>query len=130
MIKIYTDGGSRGNPGEAAYAFLIYGGDLKLYETCKKLGTATNNVAEYTAVLEGLRKAREFSDEAEVFSDSELVVKQLKGEYKVKQSHLKELYMKVKTAEANFKKVSYSHSPRENPMQKLADGLVNKALDA
>ncbi len=129
MIRVYTDGGSRGNPGLAAYAFLIFKDGKKLYESGRKLGTTTNNVAEYTAVLEGLRKAAEFDDSAEVFSDSELVIKQLNGEYKVKNAHLKELHYKIGEVEKNFKKVKYSNNPREHPMQKLADKLVNKSLD-
>ena len=130
MIQIYTDGGSRGNPGEAAYAFLIYGGEKKLCARKKRLGVATNNVAEYTAVLEGLKKAREFGDSIQVFSDSELVVRQLNGEYKVKKRHLKDLYAKVKRLESKLKMVSYAHRPRSHKMQKLADKLVNEALDS
>lgn len=129
MIQLYTDGGARGNPGPAAFAFLIYDGEKKLYESKGKLGKTTNNVAEYTAVLEGLRKCKEFGDEVEVFSDSELVVKQLNGEYKVKKAHLKKLHYKVEQLESGFKEVSYSHRRRENEMQKLADKLVNEALD-
>lgn len=128
MIQLYTDGGSRGNPGPAAYAFLVYDGRKKLFEEAKKLGTTTNNVAEYTAVLEGLRKAWEFGDEVEVFSDSELVVRQLNGEYKTKKPHLKDLHYKLKEAESRFKKVTYAHRPREDPMQMQADELVSKAL--
>ena len=130
MIQLYADGGSRGNPGEAAYAFLIYDGGRKLYEKGKRLGVTTNNVAEYTAVIEGLRKAREFGDEIEVFSDSELAIRQLRGEYKVKKPHLKELYKKLKEAESKFEKVSYNHRSREHQMQKRADELVNKTLDS
>lgn len=130
MIQLYTDGGARGNPGPAAYAFLIYDGEKRLCEFKKKLGETTNNVAEYTAVLEGLRKAREFGDSVQVFSDSELVVRQLNGEYRVKKEHLKKLHYKVKRLEAGFKEVAYAHRLRSNDMQKLADRLVNEALDA
>ncbi len=130
MIQLYTDGGSRGNPGKAAYAFLIYDGEKKLWARKERLGVTTNNVAEYTAVLEGLKKAREFDDEVEVFSDSQLVVRQLSGEYKVKKRHLRKLYTKIKRLEAEFKAVSYSHKPRTSRMQKLADRLVNEALDS
>lgn len=129
-VQLYTDGGARGNPGEAAYAFLIYGKGRKVCQGARKLGTATNNTAEYTAVLEGLRKALEFGDKVEVFSDSELVVKQLNGEYKTKKPHLKELHYKIREAESKFKEVSYAHRPREDPMQQAADKLVNDALDA
>jgi len=130
MIQLYTDGGARGNPGPAACAFLIFKDGNKVYHEGKKLGMATNNVAEYTAVIEGLRKAAEFDYEVEVFSDSELVIRQLNGEYKIKQPHLKELSYKLREAESRFKTVRYNHRPREDPMQKLADRLVNEALDA
>lgn len=129
MIQLYTDGGSRGNPGPAAYGFLIYDKDKKLYQECKKLGKTTNNVAEYTAIIEGLRKSKEFGGSVQVFSDSELVVRQLNGEYKIKKPHLKELHYKVFKLEKEFKEVSYTHRRRENVMQKLADKLVNEALD-
>lgn len=129
-VQLYTDGGARGNPGEAAYAFLIFDDKKKLFEYSMRIGVTTNNVAEYTAVLEGLRKACELDDSVEVFSDSELVVRQLKGEYKTKKPHLKELHYKVKEAEKKFKKVTYAHKPREDAMQQMADELVNKALDS
>jgi ribonuclease HI len=130
MMQLYTDGGSRGNPGPAAYGFLIYEGKKELCKEGKKLGTTTNNVAEYKAIIEGLRSAMEISDSVEVFSDSELVVKQLNGEYKVKKEHLKVLFGIVKSLERRFKEISYTHRPREHPMQKLADKLVNEALDS
>ncbi len=130
MIQLYTDGGARGNPGPAAYAFLIFKVEKKLYQEGKKLGTTTNNVAEYTAVIEGLRRAAEFDYEVEVFSDSELVIRQLNGEYKIKQPHLRELSYKLREAESRFKMVVYNHRPREDPMQKMADGLVNQTLDS
>jgi ribonuclease HI len=129
MIQLYTDGGSRGNPGPAAYGFLIFEGGENIYDEGKKIGNTTNNVAEYTAIIEGLKKCRGLSDTVEVFSDSELVIKQLNGQYKVKQPHLQELHYKVQKAEKDFKKVTYAHRRREEPMQKLADALVNKALD-
>lgn len=130
MVQLYTDGGSRGNPGEAAYAFLIFDRSKKLFECGKKLGVTTNNVAEYTAVLEGLRKSKEYADKVEVFSDSELVIKQLTGEYKTKKPHLKELYKKIKEQEKRFKEVRYSNRSREHGMQKQADELVNRTLDS
>jgi ribonuclease HI len=129
VIQLYTDGGARGNPGPAAYAFLVFKGGKKVYQEGRKLGTATNNVAEYTAVIEGLKKAREFGDSVEVFSDSELVVRQLNGEYKVKKNHLRVLHDKVAQEASEFKRVTYAHRPREDEMQQLADELVNMALD-
>ncbi len=130
MIQIYTDGGSRGNPGEAAYAFLIYEDGRKLKEQKKRIGVATNNVAEYTAVLEGLRAARKLGDSIQVFSDSQLVVRQLNGDYKIKKQHLKELFVKIKQLESKLERVSYAYRPRTDKMQKEADKLVNEALDS
>ena len=101
MIQLYTDGGARGNPGPAAYGFLIYENNEELYSEGKKLGTTTNNVAEYKAIIEGLRRAKDLSDSVQVFSDSELIVKQLNGEYKVKKEHLKALYIQVKQLESH-----------------------------
>ena len=129
MVRLYTDGGARGNPGPAAYGFLIYDGGKKLYEKGERLGTTTNNVAEYAAIIEGLRKSLDFGDSVQVFSDSELVVRQLRGEYKVKKEHLKGLFHTVKLLEKRFKEVSYTHRARSSEMQKLADKLVNEALD-
>jgi ribonuclease HI len=130
MIQLYTDGGSRGNPGPAAFAYLIYDEDKELTTYKKKLGTTTNNVAEYTAVLEGLKRAATLDKEVQVFSDSELVVKQLNSEYKIKKPHLKELYIRIKQVESKLEKVSYTHRSRSHKMQKLADKLVNEALDS
>ncbi len=128
-LTLYTDGGARGNPGPSAYGFLIYDGDRLLYKEGKAIGDATNNTAEYSAIIAGLKKAREFGEKIKVSSDSELVVRQLKGQYKVKKPHLKELYKKAKEAESTFKEVNYIHRRREFPGQKEADALVNEALD-
>ncbi len=130
MIKLYTDGGSRGNPGEAAYAFLICENGKRVAEQKKRIGIATNNVAEYTAVLEGLKAARRLGDPVRVFSDSQLAVRQLNGDYKIKKKHLKELFVKIKQIESKLKSVSYTYRPRTDKMQKEADRLVNEALDS
>ncbi len=130
MLELYTDGGSRGNPGRAAFAFLIYRNGRELYRLAQVMGVATNNTAEYTAVLEGLKNCRRFGDSVSVFSDSELVIKQLRGEYKVKQPHLRRLFSQIKKVERQFKTVRYIHRPRETATQQMADSLVNQALDS
>jgi ribonuclease HI len=131
-IKIYTDGGSRGNPGPAAIAVLIYDGGGKLLASHSEyIGEVTNNVAEYRAVLKALKLARKHGAGKSVscVMDSELVARQLSGEYKVKKPHLRELYDLVKDAEKVFSCVSYENVRREDEKITLADYLLNASLD-
>ena len=129
--KIYSDGGARGNPGPAAIGVLVCDEkDAKLTDHGETIGEATNNVAEYTAVVRGLTLAAELGiSEADYFLDSELVQRQLSGIYKLKAEHLKPFFMQVKALEKKFKRVSYFHVPREHPKIKYVDRLVNLALD-
>ena len=130
-LSIYTDAGARGNPGPSAIAVLIFQEGKPLKQHSEYIGTATNNQAEYRAVIKGLELAKEAgAGEIRVFSDSELVCSQLKGEYKVKNRGLKPLYEKAKSLEKGFQKVSYFSLPRENPRTRLADRLVNRILDS
>lgn len=131
QIKIFTDGGSRGNPGPAGIGVLI---ELNQSEEkiSKYIGVATNNQAEYTAVLEALKYLNEnFSDkdlEMEFFLDSQLVVEQLNGNYKLKNEGLKPLFWEIRDLIFSLGgKVSFSHVPREK--NKTADKLVNAAID-
>jgi ribonuclease HI len=125
---LYTDGGARGNPGPAAIGAVLYDGGKVVFKISKTIGNATNNQAEYAALIEGLNTALEHKiEELSCRLDSELIVKQLKGEYKIKEEHLKPLALSVFRAANRFKYISYSHVPREQ--NKLADELVNKALD-
>lgn len=131
-LVIYTDGASRGNPGQASYGFTISGdkGNL-IYEEGKYIGVTTNNVAEYTGVLEALKKAKKFSkshSEIELFADSRLIVEQLSGNFKVKALHLKPIFDKIKILEMEIGKVFYTHIPREKNF--MADSLANEALDS
>jgi ribonuclease HI len=130
-LKTYTDGGARGNPGPAAVGVLICdeGGEI-LLEHCETIGEATNNVAEYRALIEGIKRAKELgASELDCYLDSELVVKQLKGEYKLKTFHLQKLFDEVRKAERELKRVSYTHLRREEENIRRADQLVNLALD-
>ena len=129
--KIYSDGGARGNPGPAAIGVLVCDEkDHKLTDHGETIGEATNNVAEYTAVVRGLTLAAEVGiSEADYFLDSELVARQLSGIYRLKAEHLKPFYMQVKELEKKFKRVTYFHIPREHPKIKHVDRLVNLALD-
>ena len=128
QLIINTDGGSRGNPGPAAIGVVFSdetGAVIARFKEC--IGTATNNIAEYSALILALTKAADFEyDEVECRLDSELVVKQLLGEYKVKDPKMKELYTKVQEL-MFFKPVKFVHVRRE--YNKEADALVNEALD-
>jgi len=131
-VKIYTDGASRGNPGPASYAYILTdsGGD-EIHRDSGFIGQATNNLAEYTAVFEALKKAKEIdSKEVEIYSDSRLVVNQLKGNWKVKSENLKDLYSKSTQLINGFKEVILEHVPRENRMVEKADRMCNKKLDS
>lgn len=125
---IFSDGGSRGNPGEAAIGYVIKLGEATVFESGQLIGIATNNVAEYTAIIRGLEKAKQLGFyDVEVFVDSQLVEKQLKGEYKVKSPELKLLYDELKSEIRSLKSFTVSHVRRE--FNKQADKLVNEALD-
>jgi len=130
-LNIYTDGGSRGNPGNAAIAFRIYDNKGNIIsEKSESIGVCTNNTAEYKAVIAALEEASKYcKGEIFCFSDSELLVRQLNGRYKVKAKHLKELFSEVKTKEKIYERVIYKHLPRTNPRIARADKLLNKKLD-
>jgi ribonuclease HI len=134
MITINTDGGARGNPGPAAIGVVIRDGKGKVAkEYGKTIGDATNNIAEYSAVVSALETlvkmvgAKAKQAEVLIEADSELVVKQLKGEYKVKDPNLQKEFIKVYNLRQKFSKVDFKHIPREK--NKRADELVNQALD-
>ncbi len=130
-IKIYCDGGARGNPGPAAYSFIVVENEKVVYKKSRFLGRRTNNFAEYSGVLaalEWLIKKSAGLDNVPIFLDSQLAVKQLNGEYKVKSSNLKPLITKIKLLENNMDtKINFYFLPRDK--NKLADFLVNKTLD-
>jgi probable phosphoglycerate mutase len=128
--RLFTDGGARGNPGPAAYGYVLEAGDgTVLAAHGETIGVATNNVAEYSALVEGLRKAAELQlNELEVVSDSELVVNQMRGSWKVKNEALRELWREAMRLATTFDKITYSAVRREH--NELADRLVNEALDA
>jgi ribonuclease HI len=129
-VVVHVDGGARGNPGPAAAGAVIStpGGDV-LDEAAETIGTASNNVAEYRGLLLGLRRARELgADEVEVVNDSELVAKQVNGEYKVKHRDMKPLHAAAMQELAAFKGWSIRSVPRAQNAR--ADALVNEALDA
>lgn len=138
-IKIFCDGGARGNPGPAAWAFIVFDDKNQIIaQKNEKMGISTNNVAEYTAALKAVEWLSTFNfynekdkppDKAEVFLDSKLVVSQLNGIYKVRDSKMHDLIFKVRQAEGAFGgEIIYHFIPREENTK--ADVLVNQALDS
>lgn len=133
-ISVFTDGGARGNPGPAGIGVYIFGEKGDIAKIGERIGEATNNVAEYSAIVRGLRflvenkgKIEDFS-EVNFFLDSQLATFQLNGIYKIKNSNLRNLLFEIRQFEAELAvPVTYSHIPREK--NKMADKLVNMALD-
>lgn len=134
VYTIHADGGSRGNPGPAASGYVIEGDDIRPVHAGHALGVATNNVAEYSAAILalgrlkaviGIERAR--AAHVRVMSDSELLVRQVNGEYKVKDAELKKLFVDLYNARQDFGKVTFSHVRREHNQE--ADRMVNEALD-
>lgn len=131
---IHTDGGSRGNPGPSAIGVVIRGGRLGTKEYGEYIGETTNNVAEYSAVIFALKKLKALigTEEAAksavtVHADSELLVKQLNGEYKIKEATIRELFLELWNLRLDFGKVTFTHIFREKNND--ADRMVNHALD-
>jgi ribonuclease HI len=131
ILKVFTDGGSKGNPGPAAIGIVAYADTAEFFRYREDIGIGTNNVAEYSAVIKALEIVKEkvtrdslLVTRLEFFADSELVVKQLNGLYKIKNDAIREFIFKIRSLEGDLKiPVSYTHIPREK--NKVADGLVN-----
>jgi len=132
-LIIHTDGGARGNPGPAGIGVVIEQEGKIIHEFGKKIGETTNNVAEYTAVIEALRFLKKTGDNEQgtkinFYLDSKLVVEQLNGNYKIKDSKLRELSLQIRMMEQELGSViTYAYVPREQ--NKRADLMVNQALD-
>jgi ribonuclease H / adenosylcobalamin/alpha-ribazole phosphatase len=128
--KLSTDGGARGNPGPAAYGYVLETDDGTVLDARgEAIGHATNNVAEYRALIAGLESAAERGvTELDVVSDSELLVKQMQGDYRVKNEALRALWEEAGALERRFARVRYTAVRREH--NELADRLVNEALDS
>jgi len=127
--KLFTDGGARGNPGPAGIGGVLYNfQDQKIVDFSVYLGEATNNQAEYKALLKGLELALEHKvKNLDCYLDSELVVKQLKREYKVKNKDLASLFVKAWNLSLKFKKITFNHITRDK--NTVADALANQAMD-
>ncbi|MEM2123951.1 MAG: ribonuclease HI family protein [Methanolinea sp.] len=130
-LACYTDGASRGNPGPAAAAYLVVDGEGGVVESHSTfLGVKTNNEAEYHAVIAALSAAgKHGAGNVRVYSDSALVVRQLRGEYRVHEPRLRALHAEVRLLERPFAEVEYVHVARDNPWIRLADRMCNETLD-
>jgi ribonuclease HI len=128
-LVVHVDGGARGNPGPAAIGVVVSEpGGTVVDELAERIGVATNNVAEYTALLRGIERARELgADEIEIINDSELVARQLTGAYKVKHPAMRPLYLDAMAALRKFRDWRIRSVPRAQNAR--ADALVNQALD-
>ncbi|HTM68437.1 MAG TPA: ribonuclease HI family protein [Candidatus Binatia bacterium] len=128
-LIIHTDGGARGNPGPSGLGVYITGADGEVLKAHSRyLGHQTNNYAEYMAIIDALTHAKELgADEVDMRMDSELAVKQLNGEYRVRNAALGLLFVQVHNLKLGFRKVTFTHVRRE--MNKQADKLVNEAID-
>jgi ribonuclease HI len=131
-LKIYSDGGARGNPGPAAGAYLLLNEADKIIKAQSiYLGKRTNNQAEYEALMAALEAAAAFgADEVLCHLDSELVCRQLTGQYRVKNADLQKLWNKARELSQRFKKISFINVPRTNFYIQKADRLVNEKLDS
>lgn len=131
MIYTNSDGGARGNPGPGAIGVIVRKDNKILIRYSKKIGNfVTNNMAEYEALLKALELASGFTeDKVTCCLDSELIVKQLLGEYKVRNPKLLELFLKVQKLQDKFKKIIYKYVSRDDTYQIIADELLNEELD-
>lgn len=127
-VELYCDGASRGNPGPAAYGFVVFSEGEVIAEEGKCIGVTTNNVAEYEALIRGLERCQSLGvQEITVRADSELMVRQVNGQYKVRSPHLLPLFEKARALLKTFPRSSVLHVRREQNSH--ADSLANKALD-
>jgi ribonuclease HI len=130
-VTCYTDGASRGNPGPAAAAFILLGRDGRVLEkNAVFLGKKTNNEAEYHAVINALAAAkRHGANSVCIFSDSQVVIRQLRGEYRVNKPNLRALYARVRLCEQGYSSVEYVNAGRDHPWIQEADRLCNEVLN-
>ncbi|MHA1688768.1 MAG: ribonuclease HI family protein [Promethearchaeota archaeon] len=130
VIKIFTDGAARGNPGPAAISYIVIQGDKVIHQGEKYIGKATNNTAEYKAIIEALSSFENCSEcYVQVYSDSKLVIEQIKGNWKINYPHLLKLKQEITKLQENFKKVEFYHVNRENPWIQQCDKTCNQILN-
>lgn len=131
MIFTNSDGGARGNPGPGAIGVIVRREGHILTKYAKKIGNnVTNNIAEYESLIKALELALTFTkEEITCILDSELVVNQLLGKYRVRNPHLLPLFLKVQKLQENFKKIKYVYTSREDTFQQICDEMLNEELD-
>ena len=130
ILKVYTDGASRGNPGPAACAFIVVQSSKIIFSDVKYIGRATNNIAEYNAIIIALNYVKDaYSGEIEITSDSNLAIQQINGKWKINYPHLAKLQKKVLEISKKFKQVRFNHVSRETHFIKKCDELCNRKLD-
>lgn len=131
MIYTNSDGGSRGNPGPGAIGIIVRDGEKIVSRYSAKIGKfVTNNIAEYEALIKALELALKYTkDELTCFLDSELIVNQLLGKYRVRKPELLRLFLKVQKLQENFKSIKYKHVSREDKFQIIVDEILNDELD-
>ncbi len=129
LLRLYTDGAARGNPGPAGLGLVLEDeSGLRLWGGCRFIGTATNNQAEYRALIEGLRRAKEWKpDRLEVYMDSQLVVEQVSGRFKVRSPELRPLHTEALRLFSGYPGATIEHVRRE--LNRGADALANRAID-
>ena len=129
-LKIYVDGASRANPGAAASAFLLVHNDTIIHDECVFIGTATNNTAEYQAIINALKVAEKFSrGHIQLYSDSNLAVQQINKKWKINYPHLSKMCGEVYKLREKYEKVEFFHVGRNNPYIQKCDKLCNERLD-
>ncbi|MBN1216039.1 MAG: ribonuclease HI family protein [Candidatus Lokiarchaeota archaeon] len=129
-LRIYVDGASRGNPGPAAWAYLYLRNGKIIKKNSGFIGKNTNNVAEYNAIINALKNAEDWNKlHIKLYSDSQLVIRQIKGQYRVKKEYLANLYEKVVHLLKKYKKVEFIHVNRENPFIQKCDTMCNECLN-
>jgi len=130
ILEIYVDGACRKNPGPASYAFLFVKNDEVIHQKSEFIGMGTNNIAEYTAIIKALEEAEKFTRwRIKVFSDSQLAIKQINKEWRIKKPHLSDLCSQVYKQREKFQKVEFYQIGRENPYIQKCDVLCNECLD-
>ena len=130
MLRIFTDGACRGNPGHSAIAFIILNEKNQVYkEHSEYAGVGTNNQAEYNALISALKTAKEFGIDIQCYSDSNLLVNQMNGQWRIKHPNMKPLWRKAVELKTKFRKVSFTHVPRTNTYIQRVDELANITLD-
>ena len=129
-LEIYTDGAARGNPGPAAISYIIINEKQIIKKGSEYIGTATNNTAEYRAIIAGITAAKNITNnEIKVYSDSNLAIQQINGNWKINYPHLLKLYKEINLLKQSFKKVEFFHKKRENKFIILCDQSCNDILD-